>query len=95
MPIGIRQLRADLATQLRRAAAGESIEVSVDGRAVARLVPLDAGATGAPATTATWEELFARGALIAPRRHDGRWAQGSVATFATVRFDRLLAEIRG
>ena len=43
MHVGIRELRADLASTVRRAAAGESIVVTVGGRPVARLGPLDGG----------------------------------------------------
>ena len=61
MHVGIRELRADLANAVRRAGAGESIVVTVGGRPVARLGPLDAG--GGPSL----DELIAAGALVPPR----------------------------
>lgn len=61
MHLGIRELRADLANAVRRAGAGESIVVTVGGRPVARLGPLDAG--GGP----TLDELIAAGSLVPPR----------------------------
>ena len=86
---GIRELRTDLAAHVRRAAAGERVTITLSGQPAAVLAPLDAsggtdGAAGA-----------ANGPLIAPRRTDGRWATGRVRVWGTVRFDRLLREIRG
>jgi len=89
--IGIRQLRSDLAASVRRAAAGEALDVSIGGRAVARLGPL--GGHAAPATGAA--SLISSGALIAPRRNDGRIADGTVVVWRNVRLDRLLREVRG
>jgi prevent-host-death family protein len=62
MHVGIRELRADLASTVRRAAAGESIVVTIAGRPVARLGPLDP--TGGP----TLDDLIATGAVVPPRR---------------------------
>ena len=39
--IGIRELRADLAAAVRRAGAGQRVVVSVGGRAVAQLGPVE------------------------------------------------------
>src|SRR5213592_4960645 len=39
--VGIRELRNDVAAVVRRAAAGERITVTVDGRPVAQLGPLE------------------------------------------------------
>ena len=89
--LGIRQLRGELATVVRRAAAGDSIDISVGGRAVARLGPL-VGTSAAPAALA---DLIATGAVIAPRRSDARAASGAVVVWRNVRLDRLLREIRG
>jgi prevent-host-death family protein len=38
--VGVRELRQNLSVHLRRVAAGESLEVTDRGRAVAELVPL-------------------------------------------------------
>ena len=40
--IGIRELRADLAAHVRRAAGGEPTVVSIGGRPAAAIVPLSA-----------------------------------------------------
>ena len=91
--IGIRQLRADLAAHVRRAAAGETTVISIAGLPAAALSPL--AMSDEPLGGAHLSSLVASGALIAPRRADGRVAQGTITTWANVRLDRLLREIRG
>ena len=87
--VGIRQLRADVATVVRRAGAGEHIVVTVGGRPVASLGPLEA-ADG----QVRLADLVARGMVIAPRR-TGTWTPPSpVPVWTGVRLDRLLREIR-
>jgi prevent-host-death family protein len=91
--IGIRELRADLAAHVRRAANGEPTLVSVQGRPAAVLAPLaqrDDGPAGAHLST-----LFASGGLVPPRRVDGRLPDRTVPAWGNVRLDRLLREIRG
>ena len=90
--IGIRDLRASLATQVARAAAGDDIVIRVNGKAIASLGPL--GATTTP-DSCTWDRLIASGGLVAPRRHDGRTASGAVRVWRNVRLDLLLREVRG
>lgn len=100
--IGVRDLRADLAAHVRRAAAGETTVVSVGGRPAAVLAPL---ATAPPSSHPTMSDevgvqphlssLVATGAVLAPRRTDGKLPTGTVSVWGTVRLDRLLAEIRG
>ncbi len=85
---GIRELRASLADLVRRAAAGERTVITSHGRAVAQLAPLDEGAPDL-------DRLIAAGALIPPRR-TGSWrAPEPVPTWAGVRIDRALRELRG
>jgi antitoxin (DNA-binding transcriptional repressor) of toxin-antitoxin stability system len=106
--IGIRELRSDLAAHIRRAAAGETTVVSVGGRPAAVLAPLaQALAPLTPGTQTPGEmsnmrtssahrsSLEASGALLPPRRTDGKLPSGTVPTWGSVRLDRLLAEIRG
>ncbi len=99
--IGIRELRADLAAHIRRAAAGEATVVSVGGRPAAVLAPLTPGAPTPSAmsnlrsNSAHRSSLEASGALLPPRRTDGKLPSGTVPTWGSVRLDRLLAEIRG
>jgi antitoxin (DNA-binding transcriptional repressor) of toxin-antitoxin stability system len=91
--IGIRQLRADLAAHVRRAAGGETTVISIGGAPAAALTPLTANEE--PAGAVRLSSLVASGALIPPRRSDGRTADGTISTWANVRLDRLLREIRG
>lgn len=59
-PIGIRELKTHASALVRRAAAGETLDISDRGRPVARLVPLrdDDG---------WWDRMVGAGELIAPR----------------------------
>ena len=98
MPIGIRELRADLAAHVRRAAGGEPTVVSVAGRPAAALVPLSAmrdGGDGGDGGETHLASLVASGALVPPRRSDGRVPDRVVAVWGNVRLDRLLREVRG
>ncbi|CAB4540400.1 MAG: type II toxin-antitoxin system prevent-host-death family antitoxin [Actinobacteria bacterium] len=96
MPIGIRELRADLAAHVRRAAGGEPTVVSVAGRPAAALVPLSAMRDGGDGGGETHlASLVASGALVPPRRSDGRVPDRVVAVWGNVRLDRLLREVRG
>ena len=87
--VGIRHLRADVAAAVRRAGAGEQIVVTVGGRPVASLGPLDA-AVG----VACLEDLLARGLVIAPRRAGGWTPPRPVPVWSGSRIDRILREIR-
>jgi len=87
MRVGIRELRADLANVVRRAGAGESIVVTVAGRPVARLGPLDAG--GGP----TVEDLVAAGGLVPPR-HRRRDEPEPVDVPVDATTERALREVR-
>jgi antitoxin (DNA-binding transcriptional repressor) of toxin-antitoxin stability system len=84
----IRSLRAELATAVRRAGAGDRLVVTVGGRPTAQLGPLDDGAPHL-------DRLIASGAVVPPRR-SGPWRPPApVAVWAGVRIDRALAELRG
>ncbi len=61
--VGIRELRQDASTWVRRAAAGEEIEVTDRGRAVARLGPIPAQETGLAALEAAGRIRPAKGKL--------------------------------
>ena len=88
--IGIRELRADLASLVRRAGAGQRVIVSVDGRATAQLGPIEAeqGQT-------VLADLVASGAVVPPRRSDTARLGAPVAVYSGVRLDRALKELRG
>ena len=87
MHIGVRELRAGLTAAVRRAGAGESIVVTIGGRPVARLGPLEP--TGGP----TLDDLIATGAVVAPRRHR-RPDPETVDVPVDASTDRALADIR-
>jgi prevent-host-death family protein len=86
-----RMLRGQLAQALRRAEAGERIVVTVGGRPVAQLGPVEADAGRGP----TIEDLVARGLVVAARRDDRTEPAIAVPLWAGARIDRLLREIRG
>jgi prevent-host-death family protein len=89
--MNVRTLRNQLAQALRRAEAGERIVVTVGGRPVAQLGPVEADVGGGP----TIEDLVARGLLVAARRDDRPEPSLTVPLWAGARIDRLLREIRG
>ena len=61
--VGIRELRQDASTWVRRASAGEVIEITDRGRPVARLGPLPAQETGLAALEAAGRIRPAKGRL--------------------------------
>jgi prevent-host-death family protein len=87
--LGVRELRNQTATAVRRAGAGERIVITVDGRPVAQLGPIDAGAG-----TLTLDDLAARGLVQLPGRGDRDPPEAAVAVWAGFRLDRLLRDIR-
>ena len=88
--IPIRRLRAELASAVRRAEAGDVSIVTVGGRPVAQLAPIGTGGA-APATVA---DLVARGAVIAPRRLDPYRPGDPVSVWRAARLDRVLDDVR-
>ena len=87
--VGIRELRNDVAAVVRRAAAGERIVVTVDGRPVAQLGPVEA--SGSPTLT----DLAASGLVEPPHGAQPAGAPDPLDTAVDVRLDRVLAEVRG
>jgi prevent-host-death family protein len=87
---GIRDLRANAAAMVRRAAAGERIVITVNGRAAAQLGPIDAGPSEVKLA-----DLVARGLIRAPSSNDRAPTDNRVELWAGVRLDRLLSEVRG
>ena len=84
----MRELRNNVAAVLRRAAAGERLVVTVDGRPVAALGPL------APDSGVTMDDLVAAGLLDPPRRPRPT-APARVDVPVDVRVARVLEDIRG
>jgi prevent-host-death family protein len=87
--LGVRELRNQVAGALRRAEAGERIVITVDGRPVAQLGPLDP--VGSRPSLA---DLAARGLLSLPHRNDRPPAAATARTWTGTRLDRSFDQIR-
>lgn len=75
---------------MRRAGAGERLVVTVDGRPVAQLGPLE------PVDEQlTIEDLAARGLVVLARRADRPAPTFSMPVWAGTRLDHLVREVRG
>lgn len=88
--IGVRELRNSVSAVLRRATNGERVVVTVDGRPVAQLGPLEPTNDGV-----TMWDLAGAGLIEPPRRHDLPAAPPPLPVPADVRVDRLLDQVRG
>ena len=88
--IGVREVRRDLATLVRRAGSGQRIVVSVGGRPTATIGPVES-----TATDISIDALVAAGLLVPPRRTDERRAAPPVPVWSGVRLDRVFRELRG
>jgi prevent-host-death family protein len=86
--IGVRELRAGLASAMRRAQSGQRTVISANGRPVAQLGPLDE-------TAPPLVQLIAAGAVVAPRRTSTWRPPAPVPIWSGVRIDRALRELRG
>lgn len=88
--LGIRELRADLATHVRRAGGGERVVVTIDGRPVAQLSPLT------PEAEPTLDDLAAAGLVRLPARDDKPAPQSTTPILPIdLSPDQVLAELRG
>jgi prevent-host-death family protein len=85
---GVRELRANLAAAVRQAGTGQRVVITVDGRPVAQLGPLE------PVGLPSLAELAASGLLDPPRRPHPD-APEAVDAAVDVRLDRILDEVRG
>lgn len=89
--IGIRDLRQQASTYIRRAGAGEHIVVTISGQPAAVLSPLEAPQLG----LLRIPDLIASGAVIAPRR-TGEFRFGDpIIVHSGARIDQLLRQVRG
>lgn len=89
--VGIRALREQAATFVKRAQSGDSVVITVNGEPVAELGPV--GANGATSTTLS--DLVTRGALVAARRKDSYRFPNPIAVHSGARIDQMLREVRG
>ncbi len=88
--LGIRRLRNETAAAVRRAGAGERLVITVDGKPMAQLGPLD------PLDGhSSLDDLIARGLLLPPHRADRPDPALQVDLWAGARIDRAAAELRG
>ena len=90
MEIGVRELRANAAVTVRRAAAGDRFVITVNGRPAAQLGPLEPSVA-----ELSLADLVSAGLLVAPRRTDPPQLAQAVPVYAGARLDRLLRELRG
>lgn len=89
--LGIRDLRSRLTSLVRRAGDGERILVTIAGRPVAQLGPVEP--VGGPPTI---DDLASRGMLHPARRSDRPDRPDVVVdTWTGGRLDRALREVRG
>lgn len=86
--IGARELRANLAAAVRQAGAGQRVVITLDGRPVAQLGPLE------PIGCPSLAELAAAG-LVEPPRRDRPETPEALDAAVDVRLDRILDEVRG
>ena len=87
--IGVRDLRQNVASLLRRARDGERIVVTVDGRPVAQLGPLE------PRSAPTMDDLAAAGLVRLAHRDDKPPTPEPFGVPVDVRLDAVMAELRG
>lgn len=87
--VGIRELRNQVAAVVRRAAGGERIVVTVDGRPAARLVPIE------PESEPTLDDLIATGLVRGPQRADRPAPPDPADVPVDARVDGVLDELRG
>ncbi len=87
--IGVRELRSQVATMVRRAADGERLIITVDGRPMAQLGPLTP--TGAPQLA----DLAAAGLIEPPRSAPPAVAPQPEDLPVDVRLDRVIEDLRG
>lgn len=88
---GIRQLRSQLTSLVRRAGTGERIVITIGGRAVAQLGPIEPARPDLSIV-----DLAARGLLIPASRGDRPTEPAvRVDAWSGGRLDRALREVRG
>ncbi len=87
--VGVRELRNQVAAVVRRAASGERMVVTVDGKPVAQLGPITPDHHGV-----TLWDLAGAGLVEPPRRVDRPVAPDPLPVAADLRVDRLMDQVR-
>ena len=88
--LGIRELRAELATHVRRAESGDRVIITVDGQPAAQLAPIS------PVGEPDLDDLAAAGLVRRPARVDRPPAPTELPLLPVdLSVDQLLAELRG
>lgn len=88
--LGIRDLRRSITAVVRSAGAGRRIVITIAGRPVAQLGPLEDGDS-----SRSLQELAARGELILARDPARPEPAVAVTLWQGTRIDHLLREVRG
>ena len=89
--VGVRDLRANVAALVRRAASGERVVITSDGVPVAVLGPLTPDGAGG----VTMDDLVAAGLVVPPGRPDRPDAPEPATLPIDTRSSRVLDELRG
>ena len=87
----MRALRSGLAAALRRAEGGERVVITVGGRPIAQLGPVEPLPSELQPTL---DDLAARGQLVRARRTDPPPVELVLALPVGARLDRIVAEVR-
>ena len=88
--LGIRELRAELTTHVRRAGAGDRVIITVDGEPAAQLAPIN------PSGEPELDDLAAAGLVRRPLRSDRPGAPTDLPLLPVdLSVDQVLAELRG
>ena len=87
--VGVRELRQNLSVYLRRVAAGESLEVTEHGRAVAVLAPLRRDASPLDRLIAAGRATRASGDLLELGAPRGRVSRRASTALDALREERL------
>ena len=87
--VGVRELRNQVAAVVRRAGGGDRVIVTVDGRPIAQLGPVE------PAGALTLDDLVAGGLVQPPGRRDKPAPPDPAILPVDLRADSVLDEVRG
>ena len=88
--VGIRDVRSRLTALVRRAGGGHRLVITIGGRPVAQLGPIETDSTDV-----TLDDLVARGLVEPARRGDRPPPSTQIDSWTGTRLDRILREVRG